>query len=347
MKKWSSLVTGGVCAMAMMANTAVAADEELYFYNWSEYIPNEVLEQFTKETGIKVIYSTYESNETMYAKLKTHGEGYDLVVPSTYYVSKMREEGMLQKIDRSKLAHFKDLDPNFLNKPFDPSNDYSIPYIWGATGIGVNTEMMDKGEIKGWADFWDTKWEGQLMMMDDAREFFHIALRKLGYSANTQNPDEIKAAYEELKKLMPNVLVFNSDYPANPYMAGETSLGMLWNGSAYMARQEGAEIDIVWPKEGAIFWMDSLAIPASAKHTEAAHKMIDFLLRPENAAKIAMEIGYPTPVETAKDKLPKEFVNDPSIYPPQEVMDAGEWQNSVGSANTLYEEYYQKLKAGQ
>ncbi|MCG7588716.1 extracellular solute-binding protein, partial [Photobacterium sp. OFAV2-7] len=198
MKKWSSLVAGGVCAMAMFSNVATAADEELYFYNWSEYIPSEVLEQFTKETGIKVIYSTYESNETMYAKLKTHGTGYDLVVPSTYYVSKMRDEGMLKKIDRSKLSNFDELDPNYLHKPFDPNNDYSIPYIWGATGIGVNTEMMDKAEVSSWSDFWDPKWEGQLMMMDDAREFFHIALRKLGYSANTQNPDEIKAAYEEL-----------------------------------------------------------------------------------------------------------------------------------------------------
>ncbi|MBC7005339.1 extracellular solute-binding protein [Photobacterium sp. BZF1] len=347
MKKWSSLMAGGVCAMAMFSNMATAADKELYFYNWSEYIPSEVLEQFTKETGIKVIYSTYESNETMYAKLKTHGDGYDLVVPSTYYVSKMREENMLQKIDKSKLSHFDEIDPNFLHKPFDPENDYSIPYIWGATGIGVNTDMMDKEEVTSWADLWDPKWEGQLMMMDDAREFFHIALRKLGFSANTKNPEEIKAAYEELKKLMPNVLVFNSDYPANPYMAGETSLGMLWNGSAYMARQEGAEIDIVWPKEGAIFWMDSISIPANAKNVDAAHQMIDFLLRPENAAKIALEIGYPTPVATAKDKLPADFVNDPSIYPPQEVMDAGEWQDSVNGANTIYEEYYQKLKAGQ
>ncbi|WP_420848101.1 extracellular solute-binding protein [Photobacterium sanctipauli] len=340
-------MAGGVCAMAMFSGMANAADKELYFYNWSEYIPSEVLEQFTKETGIKVIYSTYESNETMYAKLKTHGDGYDLVVPSTYYVSKMRDEGMLQKLDKSKLSHFKDLDENFLYKDFDPKNDYSIPYIWGATGIGVNVEMMDKSEISSWADLWDPKWEGQLMMMDDAREFFHIALRKLGYSANTQNPEEIKAAYEELQSLMPNVLVFNSDYPANPFMAGETILGMLWNGSAYMARQEGAEIDIVWPKEGAIFWMDSISIPKNAKNVDAAHQMIDFLLRPENAAKIAMEIGYPTPVETAKKLLPAEFVNDPSIYPPQEVMDAGEWQDSVDSANTIYEEYYQKLKAGQ
>ncbi|WP_030001103.1 extracellular solute-binding protein, partial [Vibrio parahaemolyticus] len=182
------------------------ADQELYFYNWSEYIPNEVLEDFTKETGIKVIYSTYESNESMYAKLKTQGSGYDLVVPSTYFVSKMRKEGMLQEIDKKKLSHFSDLDTNFLDKPFDPNNNYSIPYIWGATGIGINADMLDKSSVSKWDDFWDSKWEGQLMLMDDSREVFHIALTKLGYSPNTTNPDEIKAAYEELKKLMPNVL---------------------------------------------------------------------------------------------------------------------------------------------
>ncbi|CSC23957.1 spermidine/putrescine ABC transporter substrate-binding protein [Vibrio cholerae] len=280
----------------------------------------------------------------MYAKLKTQGAGYDLVVPSTYFVSKMRKEGMLQEIDHSKLSHFKDLDPNYLNKPFDPGNKFSIPYIWGATGIGINTDMLDKKSLKNWGDLWDAKWAGQLMLMDDAREVFHIALSKLGYSPNTTNPKEIKAAYRELKKLMPNVLVFNSDFPANPYLAGEVSLGMLWNGSAYMARQEGAPIQIIWPEKGTIFWMDSISIPAGAKNIEAAHKMIDFLLRPENAAKIALEIGYPTPVKTAHDLLPKEFANDPSIYPPQSVIDNGEWQDEVGEASVLYDEYFQKLK---
>ncbi len=280
----------------------------------------------------------------MYAKLKTQGAGYYLVVPSTYFVSKMRKEGMLQEIDHSKLSHFKDLDPNYLNKPFDPGNKFSIPYIWGATGIGIKTDMLDKKSLKNWGDLWDAKWAGQLMLMDDAREVFHIALSKLGYSPNTTNPKEIKAAYRELKKLMPNGLVFNSDFPANPYLAGEVSLGMLWNGSAYMARQEGAPIQIIWPEKGTIFWMDSISIPAGAKNIEAAHKMIDFLLRPENAAKIALEIGYPTPVKTAHDLLPKEFANDPSIYPPQSVIDNGEWQDEVGEASVLYDEYFQKLK---
>lgn len=347
MKMWSTFLLGSATILSVGFNSAIAAEKELYFYNWSEYIPSDVLDEFTKETGIKVIYSTYESNESMYAKLKMHPEGYDLVVPSTYYVQKMRDEGMLQKIDKSNLSHFSGIDPNNLNKPFDPNNEYSIPYIWGATGIGYNTESVKSDSINAWADLWDPTYKGQLLMMDDAREFFHIALKKLGFSANTTNPEEIKAAYEELKKIMPNVLLFNSDSPANPYIAGEVELGMLWNGSAYLARSEEAPVDIIWPKDGAIFWMDSLSIPAKSKNIDSAYKMINFLLRPENAAKIAVEIGYPTPIKAAYPLLPKDFINNQSVYPPQDVMENGEWQSSVGEANVLYEQYFQKLKAGQ
>lgn len=327
--------------------SAWAEDRVLYFYNWSEYIPTDILAEFTDQTGIKVIYATYESNEALYAKLKTHPEGYDLIVPSTYYISKMRQEDMIQKLDKQKITHFSDLDPKFLGKEFDPNNDYSIPYVWGATGIGVNTDFYNKDIVSSWADLWSINWENQLMMLDDSREFFHLALKKLGYSANTTNPDEIQAAYEELKLLMPNVLVFNSDFPANPYIAGETSLGMIWNGAAYAARQEGISLEVIWPTDGAIFWMDSLAIPKNAKNIDEAYEMINFLLRPENAARITEEIGYPTPVLSAYALMPKEFINDPNVFPPQDVIENGQWQNDVGEASRLYEELFQKLKVEQ
>lgn len=200
MKKWSRhLLAAGALALGMSA--AHASDNDtLYFYNWTEYVPPGLLEQFTKETGIKVIYSTYESNETMYAKLKTYKDGaYDLVVPSTYYVDKMRKEGMIQKIDKSKLTNFHNLDPEMLNKPFDPNNDYSVPYIWGATAIGVNSDAIDPKTITSWADLWKPEYKNSLLLTDDAREVFQMALRKLGYSGNTTDPKEIEAAYEELK----------------------------------------------------------------------------------------------------------------------------------------------------
>ncbi|WP_264272857.1 spermidine/putrescine ABC transporter substrate-binding protein PotD [Duffyella gerundensis] len=348
MKTWRYWLTAG--ALAAGLSTAQASDDSktLYFYNWTEYVPPGLLEQFTKETGIKVIYSTYESNETLYAKLKTWKDGaYDLIVPSTYFVAKMRNEGMIQKIDKSALSNFHNLDPNLLNKPFDPNNDYSIPYIWGATAIGVNSDVIDPKSVTRWADLWKPEYKQSLLMTDDAREVFQVALRKLGLSGNSTDPKEIEAAYNELRKLMPNVLTFNSDNPGNPYMEGEVNLGMVWNGSAYVARQAGTPLQIVWPEEGGIFWMDSLAIPANAKNKAGALKLINFLLRPDVAAKVAETIGYPTPNLAAKKLLPTEVANDPSLYPPEAVIQKGEWQNDVGEASVLYETLFQKLKAGR
>lgn len=347
MKTWSHWLAAGALALSMQS---VQADDSntLYFYNWTEYVPPGLLEQFTKETGIKVIYSTYESNESMYAKLKTWKDGaYDLVVPSTYFVAKMRHEGMLQKIDKTQLSNFSNLDPELLNKPFDPNNDYSIPYIWGATAIGVNTDEVDASSITRWADLWKPQYKQSLLLTDDAREVFQMALRKLGYSGNTQDPQQIEAAYQELKKLMPNVLAFNSDNPGYPFMEGEVNLGMIWNGSAYVARQAGTPLQVIWPAEGGIFWMDNLAIPANAKNKAGALKLINFLLRPDVAAKVAKTIGYPTPNLAAKKLLPPGVANDPSLYPPPEVMKKGEWQNDVGAASTQYETLFQKLKAGR
>lgn len=146
---------------------------------------------------------------------------------------------------------------------------------------------------------------------------------------------------------MPNVLAFNSDSPANPFIEGEVDVGMLWNGSAFMARKEGIPIEIIWPKEGAIFWMDSLAIPSGANNVDGAMQLIDFLLRPEIAARVAAETGYPTPNLAAKKLLPDDVVNDKSLYPSEDIVKSGEWQNDVGRTNELYEEYYQRLKTSR
>lgn len=347
MKKWSYWMVIGALAMSIHS-TKADYNKIVYFYNWTEYVPPELLEQFTKETGIKIIYSTYESNESMYAKLKTWKDGaYDLVVPSTYFIAKMRNEGMLQKIDKSQLSNFHNLDPNMLNKSFDPNNDYSIPYIWGATCIGVNTDALNIKNITRWSDLWKPEYKQSLLLTDDAREVFQMALRKLGYSGNTRNLKEIDAAYKELKKLMPNVLMFNSDNPGNPFMEGEVNIGMIWNGSAYVARQAGTPMQIIWPKEGGIFWMDSLTIPSNAKNKDGAMKLINFLLRPDVAAKVAETIGYPTPNRGAKKLLPKKISEDLSLYPSTEVVQSAEWQNDVGDANVQYETLFQKLKTGR
>ncbi|MDR9830566.1 extracellular solute-binding protein [Vibrio sp. FNV 38] len=343
MKKWTTFLAGSACAVSLLSQSVFAQDKELVFMNWGPYINSALLKQFTKETGIRVIYSTYESNETLYAKLKTHNQGYDLVVPSTYFVSKMRDEGMLQKIDKSKLSNFSNLDSNYLDKPYDPSNDYSIPHVVAITGLAVNTDLYDPAEFQSWADLWKPELEGQLMLMDDTREVFHIALRKLGYSGNSINDAEIDAAYTELQKLMPNVLLFNSDNPAAPYLSGEVGVGMLWNGSAAAAQNEGLPIELVYPKEGGIGWVDNFAISSGAKNINAAHQMIDFLLRPDIAEQITRDTGYLTAVKASNDK----FTDLEPLFPSQEALNNVEWQSAVGDKTTRYEEYFLKLKAGQ
>lgn len=342
MKKWwLSLAFVGLAGV-------VQAGERVVVYNWSEYIPEDTLEKFKKETGIEVVYSTYESNETLYTKLKLmKGEGYDVVVPSTYYVSKMAKEGLLQKVDKSKLDNFKNLDPDLLNKSFDPSNEYSVPYLWGSTGIGINVRDIPMDSITGWQDFWDPKFKNQLLLTDDVREVFHMALRIKGYSANTTDEAQIKEAYEYLKELMPNVRVFNSDAPREPFLSGDVSLGMIWNGSVVQAQEDDEDIQYIYPKEGAVFWMDSFVIPAGAKNVANAHKFINFMLKAEIAKDCVDYVGYATPNKAGKALLDDETASDPTIFPDAETLAAGEFHTDVGDAVLIYDKYWQLLKAGK
>lgn len=330
--------------VAFSALTAQAA-EKLYVYNWTEYVPSSLLEQFTKETGVEVIYSTFESNEEMYSKLKlSDGGGYDIVFPSSYYVGKMAKEGMLAELDKSKLTNFANVSKELMGKPFDPENKYSLPYVYGLTGIGVNSSEIDPSSITSWGDLWKNEFKGKLLLMNDAREVFHIALLLDGKSPNTENAEEIKAAYERLTKIVPNVLVFNSDSPEMPYLQGEVSVGMQWTGSAHRAKSENADLKFIFPKEGAVVWMDNYAIPKNAKNKEAAHKFIDFLLRPESAKTVIETMGFSMPNEGVKAILPAETVADPLIFPPVEEIEKGILQADVGEAVEIYEKYWNLLR---
>ncbi|MGL4979526.1 MAG: extracellular solute-binding protein [Plesiomonas sp.] len=324
------------------------AKEKLYVYNWTDYIPAALLEQFTKETGIDVIYSTFESNEEMYSKLKlTQGAGYDLVVPSTYYISKMAREGMLQTLDHRQLKNFANLDPSLLSQEFDPKNQFSVPYVWGATGIAVNRAEIDPTTVNSWQDLWKPAFKDHLLLTNDSREVFHMALLVKGFSPNTTNPDEISQAYEFLRPLMPNVRVFNSDAPDVPYLQDEVSVGMIWNGPAWRAAQENPDIQFIYPKEGAIFWMDSMAIPAPAQNPQAAYRFIDFLLRPESAVAIIKELGYSVPNRAAIPLLDKAMAENTTLFPPAAAMQKGQFQRDVGDAITLYETYWNQLRSGK
>lgn len=317
-------------------------------YNWTEYISDDVLKAFTKETGIDVVYSTFDSNEAMYAKLKLMGNSgnYDVIFPGTDFVDKMRKENMLEVIDHNKLSNFKHLNKSFLDVEFDPENKFSVPYLWGSSGIGVNTKRIDLSSITSWDDLWLPEYKGRVMLMNDLRDVFALGLLTLDLPVATQDPKHIKAAYEKLTKMMPNVRTFNSDAPRMPFLEGETYLGMVWNGEVIMAQDQGMpELDFVYPKEGAIMWMDNMSIPKNAKNLENAYAFIDFLLRPDNSAIISEEIGYGSPSDAAKALMPPEMANNKIIYPPEDLLGHALFRQDVSDKTmALYQQYWDRLK---
>lgn len=323
----------------------LADDKALNVYNWSDYMPDDVITQFEKETGININYSTYDSNETMYAKLKADPDaGYDVIVPSSYFVGRMRRQDMLQSFDKSQLPNVKYLNPALLNKSFDPGNNYSIPYFWGSTAIVINKQYYPDGQINSWADFWKPALKNQLLILDDTREVFSMALISLGYSANDTNPDHIKQAYQKLLTLMPNIKVFNQEAAKAMYIDEDATVGMGYSGDIYEANKDNVNLEYIYPKEGFVIWIDCISIPKGAPHLANAYKFLNFLMRPDIAEKLSMETGYASPNSAAIKLMPKDVQQNYIIYPPQSVLKNGQFEDDVGSASNLYEKYLELLK---
>lgn len=343
LKKQFSLKALLIAGIALFSTSVFA--QKLYVYNWTEYIPSELLEEFTEKTGIEVVYTTFESNEEMYSRMKLMGEsGYDLVFPSSYYIQKMAAENMLQPLDKSKLTNLGYVRKDLLGKYFDPENTYSLPYIYGLTGLAVNTAFVDADKVQSWADLWRPEFKNKVLLTNDSREVFHFALLLNGHSPNTQDEKEIEQAYQRLTSLIPNVAAYNSDSPEVPYLRGEVDVGMIWNGSAVRAESENPDLKFVYPKEGAIFWMDNYAIPAGAKNVDAAHQFIDFLLRPESAKVVIETMGFSMPNNAVKPLLDEKLASNPVLFPPEEEIAKGVLQSDVGEAIDIYENFWNRLK---
>jgi spermidine/putrescine transport system substrate-binding protein len=325
-----------------------AADNIVNIYTWSEEIPHSVIVQFEKETGIHVNASSFDSNEIMYAKLRAVKKlGYDLIEPSSYYIDRMRHLGMLEKLDKSRLTNYKNLDPAFLNPSYDPQSNYSVPFIFGITGIFLNKDYYPANAIADWKDLFDKKYLNQLMFLDDAREVFSMALQMLGYSINDKNPEHIKQAYLKLRSLMPNVKLFNSDAIISILIDEDATVGMSWNGDLYKANRENNKLQFVYPQHGFEIWVDSFALLRDAPHPDNAYKLLNFLLRPEIAKLISLNINYSTVNLAARDLMPAEIKNNPELYPSLAVLQRGEFQTDIGDdAFSLFEKYWEQLKIG-
>ncbi len=339
-----------VFAAFLVASNCLAEEvsqEKVIVYNWSDYIPDTVLESFTKETGIKVEYSTYDNNEVMHARLKIlRGRGYDVIVPSTYMIKSMAEDGLIQKIDKNKLENFSNLDPALLNQSYDPNNNYSIPYLWGSTGVVLNRDKYKDIRIRKWEDLLDYKLRNKLVMQDDMRDVFSIGLKASGFSINSTSEDEISEAYYYLEKLSSNIKLYSGS-PQEDFLSEAVDIGLMWNGDAVAAKESIASLEYIYPEEGVSFWADSFAIPSRAQNANNAHKFIDYMLRPEIAALCTQEMGYATPNLTAKGMLPEETRKNETIFPSPEVVKVSEFQESVNDAYEIYQIYWAKLKTAK
>ena len=287
---------------------------ELNLFGWSEYVPQVVLDGFTKETGIKVNFETFASNEEMLSKLIAGGGSYDLVQPSDYTSEVMIRQHLLAPLDRTLLPNLKNLSPDFTHRPHDPEGKYTVPYLSGTVGIVVNTDVI-KTPVRGYRDVFTPAHKGRIVVLNDNREIVTWALCSLGLSINTINADTLARARPVVAEWLKLVKVFDSDSPKTALLNGDVDLGIVWSGEAALLWRENPKFHFILPVEGAHQFLDNFAIPVTARNPATAHRFINYILRPEVSKLISDAFPYTNPNAAARLLLSKEQLANPASYP--------------------------------
>lgn len=320
------------------------------FYNWSEYIDPEILTMFEEECGVKVVYDTFSSNEDLLAKLQAGATGYDIIVPSDYMVSIMMQLGLLKDLEHANLPNLANLFARFRETPYDPGNKYSVPYQWGATGIGYDADVVTPAPDSLAAIFdpeQAAKYAGKISLLNDGREVIGAALKYLGYSINSTDPAQLEEAKQAILAIKPYVLTFDSDTFGDLLVSGETALALGWNGTFYLAlsENEGRNLGFAVPKEGMAVFTDNLAVPASAPNPYTAEVLINYLLDPEIGAMITNYTLFPSPNEAAMEFISDDIKNAPNLILSDEALVDVEYIQDTGEATALYERIWTEIKA--
>ncbi len=323
------------------------AKGELRIFNWAEYIPESVLQEFSKKYDVRIIYDTFDAPEAMMAKLQAGGaREYDLVVPPDYYVAEMARSGLLKKLDHTKIANLSNLYPRFQDPAYDPGNTYSIPYQWGTTGIAYRAGEVD-GAVDSWGVFFDPKqYQGPFLLLDEMRETIGAALKYLGYSLNDTDPSHLRQAEKLLISAKKRGIGFaNSVEGRSRLLAGDAVIVHNYSGDIFAVQDEDAQIKYVIPKEGGTIWVDAMAIPKDAPHPQLAYAFLNFILQPRVAAQISNANYYASPVQAAEPYLDSKLLNDPAVYPSNAVMKKLEFIHDIGSSLKLYDRIWTEIKA--
>lgn len=326
------VVSFGIMYLASHLNSTegYSSGNTLTIYNWGDYIDPALIKKFEKETGIKVIYQTFDSNEAMMTKVSQGGTTFDVAVPSEYAISKMKEEKLLIPLDHSKLPNLKYINKRFLDLSFDENNEYSIPYFWGTVGIIYNPEMLGGKTMKSWDDLWDKDLRNKILLVDGSREVIGMGLNSLNYSLNDTDEAHLQEAKRKLDKLTPNIKAIVGDEIKMLLANEEAAVGLVWSGDASEIMDENDKLDYVVPEEGSNLWFDNMVIPKTADNLEGAHAFINFMLEPKNAAVNAEYVGYSTPNDKALEYLPEEISGDERFYPDEELTSRLEVYENLG-----------------
>ena len=324
-KRLTSLLLALVLLFAL-ALPAFAAREEITVYNWGQYVSDgtddslDVITAFEEETGIHVNYITFDSNESMYTKLKTGGASYDVIIPSDYMIAKLIEEDMLEPLDFSNIPNYVGIDEAFRNQAYDPENTYSVPYTWGTVGLIYNRQYVSDEDAQSWSCLWNSKYAGKILMFDNPRDAFAIAESILGYSLNTTDAAELRQCADLLAQQKPVLQAYVMDQIFDKMQRGEAWIAPYYAGDYLTMVEENPDLGFSHPQEGFNIFIDAMCIPKGCQNKAGAEAFINFLCRPDISAANLDYIGYSTPISAAKEYMDEEVISSPVSYPDDETL---------------------------
>lgn len=353
MKKWITIALVLALSLSLFSVTALAdtqgslpeGDYDLEYYtrfkdqgmtlnvfNWGEYISDgtddslDVNKAFEELTGIKVNYNMFDTNEALYAKLKTGGSNYDLIIPSDYTIARMIDEEMLRPLDFSNIPNFRLIDPQYVDPDYDPQNLYSVPYTWGTVGLIYNTTMVDPGEdMETWSVLWNEKYKGNILMFGNSKDAFGIAFKLLGDPINAESQEQMDRASKKLKEQKPLLQAYVMDEIFDKMTGGEAAIAPYYAGDFVTMHDDNPDLAFAFPREGTNIFTDAMCIPKDAQNPELAEMYINFMLEPQVGLANIEYIGYSTPNTAVYDLLPDEVKSDPVRYPDKAVLDNCEY----------------------
>lgn len=335
------LFTGGVWKASKSSDGYVG---ELNIFNWSDYIPKNVIEEFERRYHIKVNYANYGSNEEMLAKIMAGGVNYDLVVAADYMVDAMKKQDLIQKIDTKSLTNFDNIGSQFKGLYYDENNDYTVPYMRSEAVIVVDSSKIKDGEITGYEDLWKAKYKDSIVMLDDPRGVIGISLKTLGYSFNETDKGRLNEAKAKLKKLQPNIKSYDSDNAKSMLISREVPIGIAWSAEAGFAMADNKDLKAIIPKEGLFLQQDNFVIPKIAKNTKEAELFLNFILEPDVSLEFSKAYPYTNCNEGTYPITPQTILDSPLSFPPEEELKKGEYLQDIGEFVKLYDEIWSEVK---